>query len=133
MELHQLEYLLAVAEEGSVTRAAESLMLAQPSLSQQLRKLEREVGQPLFDRLPRGVVLTEAGRRLVEDARRILAGVRDARRHVADARSGVAGPLVVGAIPTVAPFGGMATIRDKVGHCLHDSFTMTPLAGSPSH
>jgi LysR family hydrogen peroxide-inducible transcriptional activator len=104
MELHQLEYLLAVAEEGSVTRAAEKLMLAQPSLSQQLRKLEREVGQPLFDRLPRGVVLTEAGRRLVEDARRILAGVQDARRHVADARSGVGGPLTVGVIPTVAPF-----------------------------
>ena len=104
MELHQLEYLVAVAEEGSVTRAAEKLMLAQPSLSQQLRKLEREVGQPLFDRLPRGVVLTEAGRRLVENARRILAGVQDARRHVADARSGVAGPLILGVIPTVAPF-----------------------------
>jgi LysR family transcriptional regulator, hydrogen peroxide-inducible genes activator len=104
MELHQLEYLLAVAEEGSVTRAAERLTLAQPSLSQQLRKLEREVGQPLFDRLPRGVVLTEAGRRLVEDARRILASVQDARRHVADARRGVGGPLIVGAIPTVAPF-----------------------------
>jgi LysR family hydrogen peroxide-inducible transcriptional activator len=104
MELHQLEYLLAVAEEGSVTRAAAKLMLAQPSLSQQLRKLEHEVGQPLFDRLPRGVVLTEAGRRLVEHARRILAGVQDARRHVADARSGVEGPLIVGAIPTMAPF-----------------------------
>lgn len=104
MELHQLEYLLAVAEEGSVTRAAERLMLAQPSLSQQLRKLEREVGQPMFDRLPRGVVLTEAGRRMVEHARRILAEVQDARRHVADARIGVGGPLVVGAIPTIAPF-----------------------------
>jgi LysR family hydrogen peroxide-inducible transcriptional activator len=104
MELHQLEYLLAVAEEGSVTRAAEKLMLAQPSLSQQLRKLEREVGQPLFDRLPRGVVLTEAGRRLVEDARRILASVQDARRHVADARKEVGGPLIVGVIPTIAPF-----------------------------
>jgi LysR family hydrogen peroxide-inducible transcriptional activator len=69
-----------------------------------LRKLEREVGQPLFDRLPRGVVLTEAGRRLVEDARRILAGVEDARRHVADARSGVGGPLIVGVIPTIAPY-----------------------------
>jgi LysR family hydrogen peroxide-inducible transcriptional activator len=104
MELHQLEYLVAVAEEGSVTRAADRLMLAQPSLSQQLLKLEREVGQPMFDRLPRGVALTEAGRRMVEHARKILAEVQDARRHVADARIGVGGPLVVGAIPTIAPF-----------------------------
>jgi DNA-binding transcriptional LysR family regulator len=104
MELHQLEYFVAVVAEGSVTRAAEKLMVAQPSISQQLKKLEREAGQPLLDRLPRGVVPTEAGRRMLEHARKILAEVRDAKRHVADARQGVVGPLVVGAIPTIAPF-----------------------------
>src|SRR5438094_611292 len=59
MEIHQLRYFVAVAEEGSFSRAAAKVRVAQPSLSQQIRKLEAEVGQPLFDRLPRSVVLTE--------------------------------------------------------------------------
>ena len=62
MEIHQLRYFLAVADEGNFSRAAEKVRVAQPSLSQQIQKLEAEVGQPLFDRLPRTVVLTEAGR-----------------------------------------------------------------------
>ncbi|MCS7045654.1 MAG: LysR family transcriptional regulator [Gemmataceae bacterium] len=104
MEIHQLEYLVAVAEEGSFTKAAERSSVAQPSLSQQIKKLEREVGQPLFDRLPRGVVPTEAGQRLLERARRILAELRDAKRQVGELRDQVAGRLIVGAIPTIAPF-----------------------------
>ena len=104
MEIHQLEYLVALAEEGSFTRAAERTLVAQPSLSQQIQKLEREIGQPLFDRLPRGVVPTEAGQRLVEHARRILAELRDAKRRAGELRDRVAGALAVGAIPTVAPF-----------------------------
>jgi DNA-binding transcriptional LysR family regulator len=54
MEVHQLRYLVALAQEGSFSRAAERMRVAQPSLSQQIQKLEAEVGQPLFDRLPRG-------------------------------------------------------------------------------
>src|SRR5207249_4957470 len=73
MEIHQLRYFVAVADEGSFSRAAAKVRVAQPSLSQQIRKLEAEVGQPLFDRLPRSVVLTEAGRCFIDYARQILA------------------------------------------------------------
>jgi LysR family hydrogen peroxide-inducible transcriptional activator len=104
MEIHQLEYVVALADEGSFTKAAERMSVAQPSLSQQIQKLEREIGQPLFDRLPRGVVATEAGQRLIGHARRILAELRDAKRHAGELRDRVAGNLTVGAIPTVAPF-----------------------------
>ncbi len=104
MELHQLEYLVALAEEGSFTRAAERLSIAQPSLSQQIQKLEREIGQPLFDRLPRGVTATEAGERLLGHARRILAEIEDAKRQARELRDTVSGTLTIGAIPTIAPF-----------------------------
>jgi LysR family hydrogen peroxide-inducible transcriptional activator len=104
MEVHQLEYLVAVAEEGGFTRAAERLLVAQPSLSQQIKKLEREIGQPLFDRLPRGVVLTEAGHVLLDHARRVLRVLSDARQRVRETGDRATGALTVGAIPTIAPF-----------------------------
>ena len=104
MEIHQLRYFVAVAEEGSFSRAAAKVRVAQPSLSQQIRKLEAEVGQPLFDRLPRSVVLTEAGRCLIDYARQILASIGDARRSVDELKDGVSGRLAVGAIPTIAPY-----------------------------
>ena len=104
MEIHQLRYFFAVANEGSFSRAAAKVRVAQPSLSQQIRKLEAEVGQPLFDRLPRSVVLTEAGRCFIEYARQILASIGDARRCVDELKGKVAGKVAVGAIPTIAPF-----------------------------
>src|SRR5947199_5168183 len=104
MEIHQLRYFVAVAEEGSFSRAATKVRVAQPSLSQQIRKLEAEVGQPLFDRLPRSVVLTEAGRCFIDYARQILASIGDARRCVDELKDEVAGRLAVGAIPTIAPY-----------------------------
>jgi LysR family hydrogen peroxide-inducible transcriptional activator len=104
MELHQLEYLAAVAEEGSISRAARRCGVAQPSLSQQVKKLEDELGHRLLDRLPKGVVPTEAGRQLLEHARRVLAEIADARRRIGDTPGGVSGSLSVGAIPTIAPF-----------------------------
>src|SRR5438876_4365624 len=104
MEFHQLRYFVAVAEEGSFSRAAAKVRVAQPSLSQQIRKLEAEVGQRLFDRLPRSVVLTEAGRCLIDYARQILASVGDARRCVDELKDEIAGKLAVGAIPTIAPY-----------------------------
>ena len=104
MEFHQLRYFVAVADEGSFSRAAAKVRVAQPSLSQQIRKLEAEVGQPLFDRLPRSVVLTEAGRCLLEYARQILASVGDARRCIDEFQGEIAGRVAVGAIPTIAPY-----------------------------
>ena len=104
MEIHQLRYFVAVADEGSFSRAAAKVRVAQPSLSQQIRKLEAEVGQPLFDRLPRSVVITEAGRCLLEYARQILASLGDARRCVDELKGKIAGDVAVGAIPTIAPY-----------------------------
>src|SRR3954462_1763092 len=102
MEIHQLRYFVAVAEEGNFSHAAEREHVSQPSLSQQIHKLEAELNQQLFDRLPRSVVLTEAGRRLLEYAPQILTGIPDARRSGAALEEEVAGRLSVGAIPSIA-------------------------------
>ncbi len=104
MEVHQLRYFVAVAEEGSFSHAAEREHVSQPSLSQQIQKLEAELNQQLFDRLPRSVVLTEAGRVLLEYARQILTGIADARRSVAALETEVIGRLSVGAIPSIAVY-----------------------------
>ena len=104
MEIHQLRYFIAVAEEGSFSRAAARERVAQPSLSQQIQKLEAEMDQRLFDRLTRSVVLTEAGKCLLEYARKILAEIADARRCVDELKQEVMGRLAVGAIPTIAPY-----------------------------
>src|SRR5439155_1622290 len=105
MELHQLRYFVAVAETGSFTRAAEREGVTQPTLSEQVIRLEggaHGVGRRLFDRLGRKVVLTDAGQDLLGRAQAILAAVAEAERAVRDSAEG--GRLRVGAIPTVAPF-----------------------------
>jgi len=104
MEIHQLRYFEAVADEGNFSRAAEKMHVAQPSLSQQIQKLEAEVGQPLFDRLPRAVLLTEAGKRFHEFAQRILSNVADAQKCIDEFKGQAVGKLVIGAIPTIAPY-----------------------------
>jgi LysR family hydrogen peroxide-inducible transcriptional activator len=105
MELHQLRYFVAVAETGSFTRAAEREGVTQPTLSEQVMRLESKnhgVGRRLFDRLGRKVVLTDAGEELLGRAQSILAAVNEAERAVRDSADG--GRLRVGAIPTIAPF-----------------------------
>ena len=104
MELHQLKYFLAIVDSGTVSRAAVRCGIAQPSLSQQLKKLERTLGIELFQREGRGVVLTDAGRALLPRARKILAEVQDAEANLKrDVESGH-GRLAIGAIPTIAPY-----------------------------
>ena len=102
MEIHQLRYFVAVAEEGGFSHAAEREHVSQPSLSQQIQKLEAELNQQLFDRLPRSVVLTESGRSLLPYARQILSAIADAGRSVSALEHEVAGRLSVGATPSIA-------------------------------
>src|ERR1043165_3467893 len=103
MELHQLRYFLAVADSGNFTRAAERSNVTQPSLSQQILNLEREVGHKLFHRLGRKAVLTEAGAAFIERARRILFEVENAAKELSD-HPGLGRRITVGAVQTVMPF-----------------------------
>jgi LysR family hydrogen peroxide-inducible transcriptional activator len=104
MEFHQLRYVCAIAETGSFSRAAERCHVAQPSLSQQVLKLEEDLGAKLFDRLGRSVRLTEAGRAFLPHARSILHQMEAARTGVEDKRTDVRGSVTVGVIPTIAPY-----------------------------
>jgi LysR family transcriptional regulator, hydrogen peroxide-inducible genes activator len=104
MEFHQLRYVCAIAETGSFSRAAERCQVAQPSLSQQVLKLEEDLGAKLFDRLGRSIRLTEAGRVFMPHARSILDQMEAARSSVADKNADVRGSVAVGAIPTIAPY-----------------------------
>ncbi|MDI2030543.1 LysR family transcriptional regulator [Saccharopolyspora sp. TS4A08] len=101
MELHQLRYVLAVARAGSFSRAAEDLYLAQPSLSVQIRKLEKELGIALFDRLGRRVVLTAAGEEFVAHVQQALAHLDRARAGAAAVRSLQGGRVSIGVLPSV--------------------------------
>jgi LysR family hydrogen peroxide-inducible transcriptional activator len=104
MEMHQLRYFVAVAQTGSFSRAAEQCHVSQPSLSQQIQKLERGLSQHLFDRLGRRALLTDAGRLLLDRALAILATVEDAERRLREADDRPGGRLAIGAIPTIAPY-----------------------------
>jgi LysR family transcriptional regulator, hydrogen peroxide-inducible genes activator len=104
MEFHQLKYICAIADTGSFSRAAERCHVAQPSLSQQVLKLEEDLGAKLFDRLGRSVRLTEAGRAFLPYARSILQQMEAARTDVEDKRTDIRGSVTVGVIPTIAPY-----------------------------
>jgi LysR family transcriptional regulator, hydrogen peroxide-inducible genes activator len=104
MELHQLRYFCAVARAGNFTRAAEEQHIAQPSLSQQIRKLEDELGAKLFDRFPRFARLTDFGKAFLPKAGEILRQVGQARTEIQEMSRAEVGTVVVGAIPTIAPY-----------------------------
>jgi LysR family hydrogen peroxide-inducible transcriptional activator len=104
MELHQLRYFVAVAEAGNFGRAAARCRVSQPSLSQQVIKLEARLGRKLFDRLGRRIALTDAGLALLPRAKAILADVVEAEREVAGELDLGRGRLAIGAIPTIAPY-----------------------------
>lgn len=104
MELHQLRYFCAVAEAGSFSRAAEQSHVSQPSLSQQIMKLEDELGARLFDRLGRSVRLTETGQTFLPRARAVLRELEAARGDVTEQKDSVGGSVTIGVIPTVAPY-----------------------------
>jgi LysR family hydrogen peroxide-inducible transcriptional activator len=104
MEIHQLRYFTAVARAQSFSRAAQRCFVSQPSLSQQIAKLERSLGQRLFDRLGRRVVLTEAGRVLLDRAESILSAVEETERRLRDRNATDGGRVTVGILPTIAPY-----------------------------
>jgi DNA-binding transcriptional LysR family regulator len=103
MELRQLRYLVALADECHFTRAAAREHIAQPALSQQIRRLEAEVGLALVERTTRRVALTAAGELLVARARRILAEVDDAQAELGTLAGVKGGRLAVGALHTMGP------------------------------
>jgi len=100
MELRQLRYVVAVAEEGNFTRAAARAHVAQPAISQQIAQVERELGAPLFERSSRGVALTAAGAAFLPHARAALAAATAGSDAVRTLRGELAGDLAVGTIPS---------------------------------
>jgi LysR family transcriptional regulator, hydrogen peroxide-inducible genes activator len=104
MELHQLRYFCAIVDTGSFSRAARQTHVSQPSLSQQIRKLEDEFGARLFDRLGRSVRLTEIGQTFLPRARAVLRELEAARGDLAHLKDSLTGAIAVGVIPTVAPY-----------------------------
>src|SRR5262249_20903462 len=102
MDIRQLEYVVAVVDEGTFSAGAQALHVAQPSLSQGIRSLEAELGVELFVRTGRSVVLSEAGRALVDPARQVLRDVAVARAAVEEVIGLAAGHLDVVCLPTLA-------------------------------
>jgi DNA-binding transcriptional LysR family regulator len=101
MEMHQLTYFESVSRHLHFTRAAQELNVAQPSVSQQIRKLEHELGAPLFNRMKRHVTLTEAGKTFLPHARAVLQRLEEARLEVQELSGMRKGTLAVGAPPSV--------------------------------
>jgi LysR family transcriptional regulator of gallate degradation len=99
MDLRQLEYFLLVARRGSITAAAADLGIAQPTLTKSIRLLEQELSVRLFERHPRGVVLTDFGRILLRHAESVHVQVQDAVREIEGQRGGAVGAVNIGAGP----------------------------------
>src|SRR6267154_13178 len=112
MEMQQLRYVVAVARTGNFSRAAEQCHVAQPSLSQQIQKLEEELGERFFDRLTREAKLTPHGEAFLRHAVRILEEVDAAKRDASDAHELLRGSLTIGVLPTIAPYLLPAAMRE---------------------
>jgi len=123
MDLRQLRYFVAVAEERHITRAAERLGMQQPPLSLQIKAMERELAVPLFLRKPRGVELTEAGRALLEDARAVLDHVQRALDTTRRTGRGEQGRLHVG----IAPSASFHPFVPRVIRAFREAFPMVSL------
>lgn len=104
MEVNQLRYFVAVAKTGSFSKAAAMCYVSQPALSEQIQKLEHEVGKPLFNRNRRKIIPTTAGRLLIERANRILNEVEEAKQEVQSSDGITCGRISIGVLPTIAPY-----------------------------
>lgn len=115
MEMHQLRYVVAVARARNFSRAAEQCHVSQPSLSQQIQKLEDELGERLFERTKREAKITAAGDAFLRRAVRILDEVDAAQREAGDAKALLRGVLTVGVLPTIAPYLLPQVVSEFVG------------------
>ncbi|MFI3317697.1 MAG: hydrogen peroxide-inducible genes activator [Rikenellaceae bacterium] len=104
MTIIQLEYLLAVANYGSFSHAADHCFVTQPSLSMQIKSLEEELGVVLLDRSKKPVIPTEAGLVVIEQARNTLMAYQNIRESVVELKGEVSGKLRLGVIPTISPY-----------------------------
>src|SRR6266446_10216258 len=104
MEMQQLRYVVAVARARNFSRAAEQCHVSQPSLSQQIQKLEDELGERLFDRMKREAKLTAHGEAFLHHAVAILAELDAAKREATDAKDLLSGAFAIGVLPTIAPY-----------------------------
>ena len=113
MEMRQLRYFVAVGEEQHYGRAAQRLRVAQPALSRQIQNLEEEIGCELFERLPRGVKITDAGKFFLNAARRTLQEVNDATARAKRVAFGQSGTLRIGFVESISWHGIIPdSIRD---------------------
>src|SRR2546430_6468779 len=130
MELRQLQYFVAVAEEASFTRAAGRVHVAQPAISQQVAQLERELGEKLFDRSERHVRLTPAGEAFLPHAQAALDATTEGRDAVMSLRGELAGLLAIGTIPSPPPWliGQLAQFQRR-----HPRVRLTLRSGSPDN
>src|ERR1700760_2880608 len=123
MDLRQLRYLVALADERHFTRAAEREHIAQPALSQQIRRLEEEVGVALVERTTRRVAITEAGELLVARARRIMSELSAAEAELEALRGILTGHVSVGAMHTMGPID--VSLALAVFHQRHPGVELT--------
>ena len=114
MLLRHLRYLLAVADHGGFTRAAEALHVSQPTLSQQIRQLEETLGVSLFDRTSRTVKPTDAGEAYIECARRVLVELEAGKRALHDVKDLSRGTLRLAMTPTFMAYLVGPLVRDYV-------------------
>ena len=135
MHLHQLKYFVSIVDTGSVTKAAERCFISQPSISQQLTKLEDSIGKKLFSRVKGKLILTEPGQIMYEQACKILRSVENARHRVNDVNSAHGGSIAIGILPTLAPFmlpntllalaekypEAVVTVREEISEAIVDA------------
>ncbi len=111
MHLHQLKYFVSVVNTGSITKAANLCFISQPSISQQITKLEANIGKKLFTKVKGKLTLTKPGHILYEQARKILQEVENTKRRVNDFDSVKGGSVNIGVLPTLGSFILPSTLR----------------------
>lgn len=112
--LRQLEYLVAVAEQGTFGAAADALHVSQPALSSQVAEAEQRLGMTVFERGRHGAMATPEGRAVLAAARRVLEEARELMRVAHERAGDLSGPLVLGVIPTIAPYLLPVVVRETL-------------------